>query len=169
MNMDSSSNNKYTTIVIGNYGNFNMADEILLKKIIEDVKNESGPVTLKFYIPTRNPDFVKVYHNELVDVIVPVPINDIFRCIRTLIVSDQVIIGGGGIWSGFTGPIAHLIPAVAVMGRILGKSSIYFSWSIRHPFVCRQIVSKFRILDSSVRDMESYLNLCRLCRRRTDN
>jgi polysaccharide pyruvyl transferase WcaK-like protein len=165
-------NKSISITIIGNYGNFNLGDEILLKQIIDIVKNEErGLRNKKFYVPTRNPEFVKMYHDELADIIHPVAIRNRFDSVRVLLKSDHILIGGGGIWSRFTGPIAHLIPIIAITSKILGKRVEFISVGIYNTasFLDRLLVNlAFLVADpSSVRDEESYSNLWMISRKKT--
>ena len=66
--------------VIGNYGNFNIGDEMLLKQVIKEVSNGSQ-VKPRFYVPARNMDFVKTYHQELLGRINPISSKDLKKII----------------------------------------------------------------------------------------
>ena len=48
-----------TILMLGNYGNFNIGDEMLLRAVIRDIRRSERRVV--FEIPTRNPSFVDVY------------------------------------------------------------------------------------------------------------
>ena len=151
----------YTTTIIGNYGNFNLGDETLLKQIVENIRNEEdGLHNMKFYVPTRNPEFVTMYHDDLRDSIFPVDMRDVFGVARILLRSNKILIGGGGIWSGFTGPIAHAIPILAIVSKLLGKKVEFISVGIYDTasFLDIFLVNlAFLIGDqSSVRDEESF-------------
>src|SRR5437870_1749206 len=110
-----------TILMLGNYGNFNIGDEMLLRAVIRDIRNDGENV--KFQIPTRNPSFVDVYHKADSHLIEPLPLNAPLKLMQSFFKSDAIIVGGGGIWSGYTGPMAHLIPIVTMAGKLLGKQA----------------------------------------------
>src|SRR5690606_24567673 len=99
----------YNCLLVGNYGNFNIGDELLLKGAVREIINEFGP-DCKFYVPTRNTEFIEIYHKELREQLVPVSIANFSSLLKAFIDSDMIVIGGGGIWSRYTGSFAHLIP-----------------------------------------------------------
>src|SRR5215475_7747091 len=70
-----------THLMLGNYGNFNIGDEMLLRAIIKDVQKRYGENIL-FQIPTRNPGFVNVYHKADSHLIEPLPIRAASKILR---------------------------------------------------------------------------------------
>lgn len=117
-------NNSHQTcyLLIGNYGNSNIGDEILLKRVVgETMMNRTRVSTMKFFIPSRNLEFTRIYHQDLAGLLSPIRINDFSGLARAFMKSEAIIIGGGGIWSKYTGPFAHLIPIVALIGKVAGK------------------------------------------------
>lgn len=154
-------------MVIGNYGNFNIGDEILLKQVIKEARDFDA----KFFIPTRNKGFIKLYHTEIQDVLATVAI-DPLDLTKSFSKCKTIIIGGGGIWSRYTGKLAHLIPIVAIIGKALGKTVIFKGIGIyRTAAFYDKFLVNLAILFSdscSVRDRESFEILWKLNRKRTE-
>jgi len=158
-------------LIIGNYGNLNIGDETILKGLISEISYNNDDIEV--YIPTRNCGFEKLYHNEFTDniKIISFFVYDFKDFFRYLIKSSKVIIGGGGIWSGYTGFLAKFIPIFSIFTRICGKNvsfkgvGIYNTASI----VDIQLVNLAILLSdkSTVRDYESYNILWKNVRRKT--
>lgn len=152
---------KRINFVIGNYGNFNMGDETILKGLILELSNNEGEVSA--VIPTRNPGFETKYHPELEGMISSFHVYDIRTLIKNLHRSEEVIIGGGGIWSGYTGRLAKVVPIFAILSKIalkkvtFRKVGIYKTASNLERF----FVNLAAIVSDSitVRDTESYDSL----------
>jgi len=145
--------------MLGNYGNFNIGDEILLRAIIKDVQKRYGENIL-FQIPTRNPGFVNVYHKADSHLIEPLPIRAVSKILRAFGKSKVIIVGGGGIWSGYTGPLAHFIPIVTILGKLFYKRVEYQAIGLYSTAgILDRILVNIAVLLSdscSVRDEESY-------------
>ena len=111
-------------MVIGNYGNNNFGDKIILYSLYKLLK-ETKKIK-KIIIPTSNPDRVMLEGSD-------VEILDMaskFNLIKNLISVDLVIIGGGGIFSAYTGKKAKLIPLFTLIAKLLGKKVIYYGIGI---------------------------------------
>ena len=78
-----------------------------------------------FYVPTRHPEFVNLYHEELTSQIIPIGISEYKSMIKGLLNSNRILIVGGGIWSKYTGRFAHLIP-LAILGSHIKRTIQYF-------------------------------------------
>lgn len=159
-----------TILMLGNYGNFNIGDEMLLKAVIRDICRDSGE-NIVFQIPTRNPGFVDVYHKANSHLIKPLPINAPSKVLQAFFKSDLIVVGGGGIWSGYTGPLAHFIPIVAIAGKLFGKQvefraiGLYSTASSVDKVLVNLAIS---LADScSVRDEESYQLLWNMNKKKT--
>jgi len=159
-------------LVIGNYGNFNIGDEIILKEIIRQYSLNTDPNTPLFLIPTRNPFFVDIYHIDLKGRINAIPINHFFKILVTFLKCNRVLIGGGGIWSKYTGSYAHVIPLIAILARIIFKPVDFVCFGI---YSTSSSIDKFlvnlAVLASnscSVRDSESFSMLWKSCQRKTN-
>jgi polysaccharide pyruvyl transferase WcaK-like protein/O-antigen/teichoic acid export membrane protein len=158
-----------TILVLGNYGNFNIGDEMLLRAVVRDITGHTDG-SVEFQVPTRNPGFVEVYHKADSHLIKPLPINASLQLLRGFFKSDAIVVGGGGIWSGYTGPLAHLIPIVTIAGKLLGKQAefraigLYSTASKADRLLVNLAVS---LADScSVRDRESYQLLWKMNRKK---
>jgi polysaccharide pyruvyl transferase WcaK-like protein len=150
---------KVWCFVIGNYGNSNIGDETLLKQVIKEVSN-SSQVRFSFYVPGRDMDFVRTYHQELIDQITPIYIKDFKKIISSLASCKIIVVGGGGIWSGDTGFFAHFVPFVSILGKLLLKKVIFKSIGL---YSTASTLDRFFVNLSiafsdmcSVRDNESY-------------
>jgi polysaccharide pyruvyl transferase WcaK-like protein len=144
--------------LVGNYGNYNIGDEMILKQIVREFTLKSDDAL--FYVPTRHPDFVKVYHDELGTRIFPISTSEYISIAKHFLKSDNILIGGGGIWSRYTGRFAHLIPFLAILGRIIGKNVAFNSIGIyKTASNLDKLLVNLGILFSnscSVRDQESF-------------
>jgi polysaccharide pyruvyl transferase WcaK-like protein len=165
------------SMVIGNYGNFNIGDEILLKEIVyrysslkkgDDDNNEIANI---FYVPAKNTEFVDVYHPEIKELLRPLSLDSPWRIIDALRRSDKIIIGGGGIWSSYTGKLARFIPFFVLLAKIMRKRIYYESVGLYSsaPRFQRFLVNLSILLanDCSVRDNESRMMLWRRSRKRS--
>jgi polysaccharide pyruvyl transferase WcaK-like protein/O-antigen/teichoic acid export membrane protein len=157
-------------LMLGNYGNFNIGDETLLRAVINDVRKNSGENVI-FQIPTRNPHFAQIYHKNDSRFIEPLSIRAPSKIMRAFLNCNMIIVGGGGIWSGYTGPLAHLIPIVTIAGKVLGKRiefrsiGLYSTASRVDRFLVNLALS---LADkSSVRDEESFQQLWNANKKKT--
>jgi polysaccharide pyruvyl transferase WcaK-like protein len=160
----------YNCLLVGNYGNFNIGDELLLKGAVQEIIHQFGS-DCKFYVPTRNTEFIETYHKEQAELLVPVKVNSISSLLKAFTISDMIVIGGGGIWSGYTGLFAHLIPFVGVLGKIARKQLHFKSiglYSTASKFDRWFVNLSISIADScTVRDEESFEQLWRSNRKKT--
>jgi len=108
MNTATSEHNKKAFLVIGNYGNDNIGDETILKGLVLDLIGQHGR-QIKVLVLTRSPSFVATYHPEFADVLSAVPVSGIAAILRSSLNAHEIVVGGGGIWSYYTGPFAKLI------------------------------------------------------------
>lgn len=160
----------YNCLLVGNYGNFNIGDELLLKGAVREIINQFGP-DCKLYVPTRNTEFIELYHRELREQLAPINISSISYLLKAFIDSDMIVIGGGGIWSRYTGSLAHLIPFVGIAGKILGKKLHFKSiglYSTASKFDRWFVNLSISFADScTVRDEESFEQLWRSNKKKT--
>ena len=112
-------------LLLGNYGNFNIGDEMLLKSVLRDIRALHSDKNVVFQIPTRNPEFVEIYHKAYSHLIKPLALGSPSKLLEAFLNSDAIIVGGGGIWSKYTGPFAHFIPIVTIVGKLFGKRVEY--------------------------------------------
>jgi polysaccharide pyruvyl transferase WcaK-like protein len=158
---------KVSCFVIGNYGDYNVGDETLLKQVIREVSGGLG-AQFKFYVPARNTHFVEIYHKELVGHITPIYIKNFKKILTALIGCKMIIVGGGGIWSGDTGFFAHFVPFISILSKLLAKKVIYKSiglYSTASTFDRFFVNLSILFADlCSVRDNESYQMLWQINR-----
>jgi polysaccharide pyruvyl transferase WcaK-like protein len=146
-------------LLLGNYGNLNIGDEMLLRAVVRDTCRDTNKKVI-INVPTRNPDFVDIYHKADSHLIRAIPINTPSKVLHAFFQSDLIIVGGGGIWSGYTGPLAHLIPIVTIAGKMFGKKvdfravGVYLTASKLDRFFVNLAI--FLADSCSVRDKESY-------------
>jgi len=162
--VEQNSQSKY--LLIGNYGNFNIGDEILLKQIIREKRKSSE----KFYVLTRNPEFVNIYHSELGRFLIPIDVKELFLVLQVLAKCNRLIIGGGGMWSRYTGSLVHLLPIIIIFGKMIGKKIEFISVGIYSTSsLIDRIFVNLAILVSdscSVRDDESFFTLWNINRKK---
>jgi len=164
-----SHNQGLSCFIIGNYGDFNVGDEMLLKQVIKEISSEY-PGEYNFYVPVRDTGFVKTYHEELLGQVTPIYIKDFKAIFKALASSKIVVVGGGGIWSGDTGFFAHLVPFVSILSKLLlQKKVIYKSIGL---YSTASSLDRFFVNLSiafadicSVRDNESYQMLWHINRK----
>jgi len=157
-------------LLLGNYGNFNIGDEMLLTAVIKDLSKLHGDKKVIFQIPTRNPDFVEVYHKADTHRIRPITISSPSTLMRAFLTSAVIVVGGGGIWSKYTGPFAHLIPIATIVGKMLGKRVEYRAIGLYSTAKeIDKILVNLAVLSSdscTVRDDESYRMLWNVNRKK---
>lgn len=156
-------------LIIGNYGNYNLGDETILKGIIDELSTKSK-IKLKFYIITKNPNFIYIHHPELSQSLkaIPLKIKDILKLLLKI---DLIVIGGGGVWSSYTGFLAHLIPFFTIFVKLFFKKKIIFKniGIYKTASLIDRFLVNVAILfanTTSVRDIESYETLWRINRRK---
>jgi polysaccharide pyruvyl transferase WcaK-like protein len=162
-----STGNKVWCFVIGNYGRCNIGDEMLLKQVIKEL-SDSYRVRFSFYVPARDMEFVRTYHEELSDQITPIYMKNFKKMISSLRSCKIIVVGGGGIWSGDTGFFAHFVPFISILGKILLKKVIFKSIGL---YSTASSLDRFLVNLSivfsdmcSVRDNESYQMLWKINR-----
>ncbi len=150
-------------LLIGNYGSSNIGDETILKGVAEKIIDALGSNNVLIHVPTRNTGFVKKYHQELRKIIMPFYIYDFSSLLKVSKKCGTLVIGGGGIWSGYTGPLAKLIPVFALFAKAAGKKVIFKSFGLYDTAASSEKflvnLSAYFADGCSVRDKESYENL----------
>lgn len=106
-------------MIIGNYGNFNIGDELLLKSLVFQYINKFKEGNVRFFVPTRHPEFIHVYHEEIKNKLISFKVLDLKKLLLFLLKSDEILIGGGGMWSAYTGKLAKLLPLFMVIAGSL--------------------------------------------------
>jgi polysaccharide pyruvyl transferase WcaK-like protein len=165
--MNSAGSKEVSCFVIGNYGDFNVGDETLLKQVIKEISN-SSEARFKFYVPARDIRFVETYHQELLGEITPIYIKNFKKILSGLASCKIIVVGGGGIWSGDTGFFAHFVPFISILGKLLLKKVIFKSIGL---YSTASSLDRFFVNLSimfadmcSVRDNESYQMLWQINR-----
>jgi polysaccharide pyruvyl transferase WcaK-like protein len=157
-------------LIVGNYGNYNIGDETILKGIIHEfLRSHGNQVT--FYVITRNPNYVIEYHPELQHLIHAIPLS-IHNILKLLLRIDLIVIGGGGIWSRYTGFLARLLPMFAIFAKMFLRKRVVFKniGIYRTASTIDRFFVNIAILFSdacTVRDIESYEILWRANRAKT--
>jgi polysaccharide pyruvyl transferase WcaK-like protein len=160
--------NRETVLIIGNYGNYNMGDEALLKSLALSILEENKDAQI--VVPTRHPEFVQQYHSDLGESIRGVPLFDYKSLVKGTFRADRIIVGGGGIWSGYTGKAAKALPIYIMGSRMLGKRVQVRGIGVYKtaPKAERMLVnlSFLTVKEINVRDVESYGNIWNIIKRR---
>lgn len=148
-------------LIIGNYGNNNIGDEILLKVAVLDLLDKYSEKNVKIYVPVRNPNFINIYHKDIP--LNPFYVYDIKTLIKNLINTDEIIVGGGGLWHEYTGNLSKLIPIFLIASKILRKRVIIRSVGVYDTASKAEkllVNLSFLFADQcSVRDNESFKNI----------
>ncbi len=98
----------YDTMIIGGYGVGNIGDEAILSGMLQELK---GNIIVVSHAPAETMRLFKV------DAISPNPIKLFEACL----LSNEIRIGGGGIFSKYMGPYAKKIPHFAIFCKLFGK------------------------------------------------
>ncbi len=114
-----------TVLLVGNYGNRNLGDETILWVILHYVNNVLRREAT-FIVPSRQPAEVGRFLGQEREALRPCDVTNLRDVFRHLRCSDLVLIGGGGIFSAYTGPLARAVPLLAILARMLGKRVAYF-------------------------------------------
>lgn len=161
-NIDLISNNKLdNTFIIGYYGGGNFGDELLLE-VLQNLLKKQDYKNIKFYYTGLDhyKTFHKDYGYEKVD-----PANKL-SFLRKIVTSDNIIIGGGGIWGlDFNLKILILSVLLFLLRFGLGKKVYllgigYYSSTTKLGHISAYIASK---ASNSIitRDDESYRNFAK--------
>jgi polysaccharide pyruvyl transferase WcaK-like protein len=139
-------------LLFGNYGNGNLGDEAILARLVQVA---SGHCDLT--VVARNPERVRQLHG--VEAVRTTSAKALLAYLR----SDVLAIGGGGIFGYGMPPLPRLLPAVAILGRLLGKRTAYLAIGAYDgmPALVRVLLRLSARLSGlvSVRDAESYRTL----------
>jgi polysaccharide pyruvyl transferase WcaK-like protein len=114
-----------TVFLIGNYGSHNLGDETILWSILHFL-NGVHQRQATFIVPSRHPDEVGRFLGPERAALRPCRITGGRDLLAHLWRSDLVLIGGGGIFSAYTGPLARAVPLFAMLAKVLGKRVAYF-------------------------------------------
>lgn len=114
-------NKKNKVFLVGNFGNGNLGDEILLYSITRDINKVSRVV----YVVGRDKALIAVKDKDLVPV-TPTSVEGIIAFFK----SNIIVFGPGGLFGKDIGPVARLIPFAAVISKLLGKKVIFYGFGI---------------------------------------
>ncbi|MCC7353561.1 MAG: polysaccharide pyruvyl transferase family protein [Anaerolineae bacterium] len=114
-----------TVLLIGNYGSRNLGDETILWAILRYL-NDVHQRRATFIVPSRCPEEVGRFLGKEREALRPCDITGLRDILTHLGRSDLVLIGGGGIFSAYTGPLARAVPLFAILAKVLGKRVAYF-------------------------------------------
>lgn len=106
-------------VIAGNYGGGNLGDEAMLDVLAELIVQKLAEV--KIIVPSRRPDVLRRLHPQ------PVihSLSIIKGSLRALL-CDVLILGGGTIFSRFSGPGIVLITLTAILRKLLLGKRTYF-------------------------------------------
>jgi polysaccharide pyruvyl transferase WcaK-like protein len=132
--------------------NGNLGDEAILARLVE-VTGERCDVI----VVARNPQWVRKLHG------VAAVLTTSAQGLRAYLRADVLAIGGGGIFGYGMPTLPRLLPAVAILGRLLGKQTAYLAIGAYDgmPRLVSVLLRMSARLSGlvSVRDTESYRNL----------
>jgi polysaccharide pyruvyl transferase WcaK-like protein len=151
-------------VVIGNYGGGNLGDEAMLDVLVELILQRLGKI--KIVVPSRRPDMIRSLHpNPLV-----YPVTKMQGVLQALL-CGTLIVGGGTIFSTFSGPGVMTTTIIAIIRKILLRKKVYFygigySSSTSH-FLSILAKLAFKLADGIyVRDSISQETLSRILKRK---
>lgn len=111
---------KKKLVFIGNYGNRNIGDDAILQVLSRRYQ--------KKFPDYKQYTLVRHYSYDVGKISIASPLDLSLKSIIWVLCNCEVIvIGGGGIFSGYTGPKAKFIPFLGIVSKILGKKVIYES------------------------------------------
>ena len=140
-------------IIIGNYGDGNIGDEAILDVLVDEIADaETHPVEI--IVPSRNPGKLQEMHKDKIRAINPAGI------IKEFIFADTIILGGGTVFSRYSGIYIYFSLFLIILSDISGKHAFFKGIGISGnlPFML-EILIKFTIMfveGISTRDMESF-------------
>lgn len=101
-------------IIIGNYGDGNIGDEAILDELVDEIaKSETHPVEI--IVPSRNPVKLQELHKNRIRAISPAGI------LKEFIFADTIILGGGTVFSRYSGIYIYFSLFLIILSRISGK------------------------------------------------
>lgn len=144
-------------LLIGNYGDGNLGDEAILEVLLQ--KCNASNVT-SIAVPSKVPGLLKQLHSSK---FTPIKLREtpLYLC-----TSNMIIIGGGGLFSRYSGFFVYLLVLFGILSKLLHKKVYYYGigFSTSTPALLKYI-AKLGFLCSdhvSVRDIRSYNTLLRL-------
>lgn len=143
-------------IIIGNYGDGNIGDEAILDELVDEIAEaETHPIEI--IVPSRNPGKLQELHRNRIRAISPAGI------VKEFISADTIILGGGTVFSRYSGIFIYFSLFLIILSRISGKHVFFKGIGISGnlPFLLR-ILIKFTIRfveGITTRDKESFAQL----------
>lgn len=102
----------YDSMIIGGYGVGNIGDEAILSGMLQKLRERGKD---RIVVVSHTPDETESLHN--VEAIPPrMP-----EIVKYALLSKEIRIGGGGLFSKYIGPYAKKIPYFAIFCKLLGK------------------------------------------------
>lgn len=147
-------------LIFGNFGAYNMGDEAILAGQIEDLRKKKNIIIT---VASRFPDRTKKIHRVL-----SISQKNIIKIIKTILQSDAVIVGGGGLFCkndrGIIGLVFQIYTLLLYILLPLVLRKKVFIWGVGFYKDTNILISLFLKFLSryvtifSVRDFESYEN-----------
>ena len=140
-------------IIIGNYGDGNIGDEAILDELVDEIADAQKHL-VEIVVPSRNPGKLQELHANKIRAISPAGI------IKEFISADTIILGGGTVFSRYSGIYIYFSLFLILLSRISGKHAFFKGIGISGnvPLMLR-ILIKFTIRfveGISTRDIESF-------------
>lgn len=147
-------------VVVGNYGGGNLGDEAMLDVLAELILERVGKI--KILVPSRRPDMIRSLHPN--PMILPMKM---IQGLYQALVCGTLIVGGGTIYSTFSGPGVMTTTIISIMRKILLRKKVFF-YGIGYSSTTPRLLSilakmAFKLADGIyVRDSISRENLSRI-------
>jgi polysaccharide pyruvyl transferase WcaK-like protein len=125
-------NGRNRVLLFGNYDGTNVGDNCILVHVLRKFAECSSNIC----IPSRRPlHIVERCNVDSANLLS-------FRFISEFIKSDELIIGGGGIFSRYVGPYAKFLPLFAIAAKLFGKKVVYYNVGVYNttPFLVKELV-----------------------------
>ncbi len=139
--------------LVGNFGNGNFGDELLLRSVATDLNNSHYYLT----IVARKKEHVSVDG----DIVTPFSLQGVWK----MICSNVLVIGPGGFFGRDAGPFSRIVYPMVKLFKFLGKKVVFYGFGIYETCpveLWKPIISACLIADHvSVRDKPSHLFLKR--------